>query len=1081
MTRNSHDPAITTRGTTSVKLYQPMLFLGLGGTGCQIGVELERRLRDELCGPDGTALQRLMLGSNMLPFQLPSFIQFMYADLNETELVRARRRVVPTEEHLLAATQTDHFIQKLVPQYRTYPEVARSLRTNAYEETKAWLPAQDGEPRVSPLVLGAGQLPTVGRAALFETFRSGLDGVKGPLAEAIGRITKSGGEMAALGSRLEQSCDVFVAFSVAGGTGAGIFYDFIHLLGDAFHREGFEAQIYPLVLMPSAFDEGQGGGRRAVLNAGRSLLDLFRLVDDQNARGASTRLGGGMRRQPSRLRDTPGKLAVTYPGYGEVTLPPTTVQTAFLFSRPAAVDREDLHRSVVSFVLSLIGTSLPGENDNVPTDRLYQSFAEQFINQGVDRQVTAYTGIGNRGVSTSLVASMTIPADDLADIISSRLLARAVDALAAPPPGNAEDNQREIDRFYTSCGLDELRTTEAEPFREPPVPARGAAAVLQALRNRVSTMTQRLTTLENRLRSHIPQMARDFDYRRGIMDALTAMDAFRVHRVVYGHPRLARPADRAGFIGSLEAKRETPASPSGTTAAPPSPGALPWRVLGIQWSDPQVRAEVQRQDRWYAWRSKVLWHAAWRDQGPAWDRKVSALRNEVNGLVSAFIEHARAEPQSFAQRTADLYRPRTGVSFLLPPQVDLESFYQAVIRRFVSRPGLGLRSTSTEAEIIAALLGSEGWRHAYEIVIDHGPEHGFDEAVLFVRNLIKQEVKRLFITRGEHGEEEPLLPTLGDLLSRASGKVGPIISEEDLASFRRQIAALVPAGFSPQGSGDLRVLVTYPRGASDPQIEDYIRSQVNLPREPTATIQFRATDTESIVVLLLRTSMSITEVQELREILRQWADALRAEQPQDFLAWRQRLSYDYRWLATTERDRIHIMHRFLCAMWNGQIEVSGDQKSPEGIVVSLPGDRPLSMELWLDPYGRASSWASLLRAYEEWTFADGDQIRHDFCRNLMTTVPESLRDQNKQPSNLYKWFIDVLQPSQVELLQAMMNGETTRNRGWVRQLYDFWSITVPGAVKLRFQDFQSTDSSSLEELRDDREDGIGDDFGGLGR
>ena len=37
-----------------------------------------------------------------------------------------------------------------------------------------------------------------------------------------------------------------------GGTGAGTFYDFMHLVGDAFAREGFTAQIYPLVLMRRA-------------------------------------------------------------------------------------------------------------------------------------------------------------------------------------------------------------------------------------------------------------------------------------------------------------------------------------------------------------------------------------------------------------------------------------------------------------------------------------------------------------------------------------------------------------------------------------------------------------------------------------------------------------------------------------------------------------------------------------------------------------------------------------------------------------------------------------------------------------
>ena len=73
------------------------------------------------------------------------------------------------------------------------------------------------------------------------------------------------------------------------------------------------------------------------------------------------------------------------------------------------MEREDLHRSVVSFVLSLIGIACPA-NRKTRRHRAYQSFAEQFINQGVDRQVTAYTGIGNRGVSTSLVASMTVPA-----------------------------------------------------------------------------------------------------------------------------------------------------------------------------------------------------------------------------------------------------------------------------------------------------------------------------------------------------------------------------------------------------------------------------------------------------------------------------------------------------------------------------------------------------------------------------------------------------------------------------------------------------------------------------------------------
>ena len=216
--------------------------------------------------------------------------------------------------------------------------------------------------------------------------------------------------------------------------------------------------------------------------------------------------------------------------------------------------------------------------------------------------------------------------------------------------------------------------------------------------------------------------------------------------------------------------------------------------------------------------------------------------------------------------------------------------------------------------------------------------------------------------------------------------------------------------------------------------------------------------------------MSMTEVKELREILRHLADAMHDGQPQDFLAWRQRLSYDFRWLATTEQDRVNIMQRLLSAMWNGQITYSGNSRSPDSIVVSLPGDRPLSMKLYLEPYGRASSWANLLRAYEEWTFEDGDQIRQDFCRELMRTLPHSFRDPFKEPSELYRWFIDVLAPAELEVLQALMQNESTTTRGWVRQLRDFWAVTVAGANKQPFHGHVSSESS-LEELREDHTDG----------
>ena len=72
-----------------MNLYQPMLFVGLGGTGCLIGGELERRLREEIRGPDGTEFQQRRQNGGHLPFQLPACVQFVYADMNQGDLDRS--------------------------------------------------------------------------------------------------------------------------------------------------------------------------------------------------------------------------------------------------------------------------------------------------------------------------------------------------------------------------------------------------------------------------------------------------------------------------------------------------------------------------------------------------------------------------------------------------------------------------------------------------------------------------------------------------------------------------------------------------------------------------------------------------------------------------------------------------------------------------------------------------------------------------------------------------------------------------------------------------------------------------------
>ena len=85
---------------------------------------------------------------------------------------------------------------------------------------------------MNPLHRGAGQFPTIGRAALFGTFMDGIAPAVRDIRTAIGKLSASGADLYALGGRPPRGVDVFVAFSVAGGTGGGIFYDYLHLIGE---------------------------------------------------------------------------------------------------------------------------------------------------------------------------------------------------------------------------------------------------------------------------------------------------------------------------------------------------------------------------------------------------------------------------------------------------------------------------------------------------------------------------------------------------------------------------------------------------------------------------------------------------------------------------------------------------------------------------------------------------------------------------------------------------------------------------------------------------------------------------------
>ncbi|MGW1725922.1 tubulin-like doman-containing protein [Streptomyces sp. NPDC002306] len=1046
-----------------MKIFQPMLFVGLGGTGGLVGAELERRLRAGLCGPDGTALNRLGIP---LRYQLPEFLQFVYADFSESELARLPH--LSADNSLRAAySRTSRATHDLLPDHDSSPEVTRELRAVMRDEISGWLPPRTGEPKVTPLRNGAGQLPTVGRAALFGTLRNGLDPVMGPLLQAIDAISRSGGELSQLDGGPMSGCDVFVAYSVAGGTGAGIFLDYLHLIGEAFRAKNFTgARIYPLVVMPSAFPASSGGGREAELNAARAVVDLFRLVDEQNVPTAESDLGD---------TDLDSVMHIRYPGVHPVRLRTGMVPTAFLFSRTAGIRPDDLRRSIVSLVMSLVGTELgDGTGPRTRADDDYQTFAASFINRGLHRAVRAASGIGHRGVSTSLVASMTAPLDELAELVSARMLATSVRRLTEPTARPSHDFTGTVRRMFADSGLDELWTREALPVPEPDPLPRGGIAIEQALRDRISDMQGLLDDLRRKVDRRTPALAEQFAPRAALERVLRSADLFHAERIVKGVPGDPDPVTVLGFLGMLENRSRQPGRPAGMDAQPPAVPRIRGRIGGLskaRWGDADVAAAVEAQDRWYQWRTRVVWHEGWRRQEQRWRPAAAALSAELTLLVEAFRKQMEEEPRAFQQQVQELYDDRTGVSYLLPPQSNLRDFYDDLRERLIKR--VNLRDNDDDSALLLKLVDGERWQAAHA-----AGRRNPAAAVAIVKSAVEQRIKTLFAESGVQADERPLLPSMAMLLSAAAGvgEAAEEVGKSALEQFRFKIAGLLPHGFVPEGGGPLKILIVYPRIQNKAAVEEYLSKSLLLPRDGKRSIEFRGVETDSITVVLFRSEMSLTEVPEARNVLRRWAMARDVEQSEDVLSWRQRLGYRDDWLASTEEDRQHILHRLLCAMWNGQLTVvEGDIDSPRRVRVRLhedDGPDIPGMTLRLDDYqGDISGWAGLLRSYERWALLDEGRIVEDYCSVLMRIQPKGLSLSGSTPDPLFVHFVNDIARHQLEVLEKLEHQSGHWSAEWIRPLHQFWAETLPGALDVQFTEkraLQPTLRTLERAMRDER-------------
>ncbi|HEX6351855.1 hypothetical protein [Actinophytocola sp.] len=162
-----------------------------------------------------------------------------------------------------------------------------------------------------------------------------------------------------------------------------------------------------------------------------------------------------------------------------------------------------------------------------------------------------------------------------------------------------------------------------------------------------------------------------------------------------------------------------------------------------------------------------------------------------------------------------------------------------------------------------------------------------------------------------------------------------------------------------------------------------------------------------------------------------------------------------------DQDHDNVLHRLLCAAWDGKVAVAGDMNSPDHITVEIGSRDSVPMRLGLTPLGALSSWATVLQAYEQWILADDNPSRRGLASRLMSTVPSDADRSPRQPAAAFAAIVDLASPELLKIKQAEQSKVLARDPQ-LAVLRDFWGRALPAALHRQI----SGTSKNLLELRE---------------
>lgn len=968
---------------------QRILYVGIGGSGIDLGIELDSALKREICGLDGNALAQR--GMPYKTNELPPFVQQVYIDFAAAALKSVANRL----EGSNARTITN-----IIPPYSNYAAVAASLRMKNLVEIAPWLPSAANEPNVNPLSAGAGQYPTVGRAAMFQSIQGqGLDqAVLGSIRDAIADLSGSMGDlMTYAGGTASTNVAVYVGFSASGGTGAGLFYDLLLMLIDELrqHMVGSNVTVIPAVLLPSTFDGVLPPiqWNRGQLNASTALVDLANMIEQMTSNSPSS-----------------DEFDVVYPTPGSKTYKlqssSSTVQmpVAAVISNTPGMTRDDIVRMLASAIVTQV--SITGSTGGDGQVQNTMTFGENVVNwQGIITMNPS--SVMHKPLMPMVSASLTVPSRKIADIVAKSLLLEAFTP-GAPDPKEAEKVKELGNRILKACNLTAL--IDGETFK-------GSYNVSFSAPTGIKS--------EDQLRSKITKLQTQIDsqaipvVQTQIVETLRTMTTFDIldgmEQIFTADPLVPLPTLAAAAQNALSRLN----LPESSDTAPNTPAVSGRRrqqkktflsvfIPNKKLKQQDVKQEFELQENEFNKRVQEMWWKEWANHKHQWKNSVTTGQNRVADLSSWWSNLLSYADDSARQGSAAVKTPRLGVRDFVPTRgvsVDqaLKNIYEDTKTSM-----LGMRSLTppTTHNLVQAVLGegTSGGRSALRDAINifrrNSSQHDFNERIL---ERLRREVHSVF-SRSVDGQQ-PAFNSLGSLLEEMIHSS----PGSDAIALKTELGNLVPGVLVPRGGfQQASVNITYP-GNTNVDIENQIAELVfssgalkdlisagpadggrELLKKSGVSVA-AVGDSDSLTVNINLIGQTLFDNEEICTILQSWQNEISDPDTQK-LRWRQRLGYENMDRILVGSSRTRTLHKLLLGLWGGQIEVTqGTNENPERLVIfDTNRQQPTSA---LPVMTLNSGWSDLLKSFERLQInlrAQGT-FSADVIEQLLLFVPSSLK------------------------------------------------------------------------------------------